>query len=214
MTFGTLLHDGHRHGRGVDAVPAGGVLESAAIPGVVPHLELLDPQIAVFALRVGQELAFGLALRATIAPEQGERDQGSGLCRLRRRQPEHVDGSASSAGPRRTLRFGSTSPMCEIEYIGRRTGRLIRLPVQYARDGDRLVVVAGAADTKRWWRNFTGAGQPATVTIAGCRRAGWVRVVAPIEPGYAMAVVEYGKRFRTAPGKGFRLLVIDLDGTV
>jgi deazaflavin-dependent oxidoreductase (nitroreductase family) len=102
--------------------------------------------------------------------------------------------------------------VCEIEYLGRRTGRLLRLPVQYVHDGDRLVVVAGAAGTKQWWRNFTGAGQPVTFTIAGRRRGGWARVVTPAEPGYATAVVEYGRRFGAVPGNDFRLLVIDLVG--
>ncbi|MEV8438754.1 hypothetical protein AB0425_15370 [Actinosynnema sp. NPDC051121] len=33
-------------------------------------------------------------------------------------------------------------------------GAAVELPVQYVRDGDRLVVVAGRASGKRWWRHF------------------------------------------------------------
>ena len=78
--------------------------------------------------------------------------------------------------------------VCEIEYLGRRSGRLIRLPVQYARDGDRIVVVAGSAGTKRWWRNFTGAGRPVTVNVAGEQHGGWARVVDKGDPTYEPAV--------------------------
>ena len=45
--------------------------------------------------------------------------------------------------------------MCELELTGRRSDRAVRLPVQYAQDGDRVVVPVGYAAGKQWWRNFT-----------------------------------------------------------
>ena len=45
--------------------------------------------------------------------------------------------------------------LCELEFTGRRSDRAVRLPVQYAREGDRVVVHVGRAAGKRWWRNFT-----------------------------------------------------------
>ena len=43
-----------------------------------------------------------------------------------------------------------------IRYSGRRSGRTIVLPVQYAELDDGLVVLVGSPDTKQWWRNFRG----------------------------------------------------------
>lgn len=41
-----------------------------------------------------------------------------------------------------------------LAYDGRRSGRRIVLPTQYARSGDDLVILVGRPETKRWWRNF------------------------------------------------------------
>ena len=41
-----------------------------------------------------------------------------------------------------------------IRYRGRRTGREITMPTQYAELGDDVVIVAGHPDTKTWWKNF------------------------------------------------------------
>ncbi len=41
-----------------------------------------------------------------------------------------------------------------VRYTGRRSGRQITTPVQYAADGDALVILVGRPQTKRWWRNF------------------------------------------------------------
>ena len=43
-----------------------------------------------------------------------------------------------------------------LTYRGMRSGREITLPVQYARDGDQVVVLVGHPERKRWWRNFRG----------------------------------------------------------
>src|SRR5215204_614594 len=64
----------------------------------------------------------------------------------------------------------------ELRYTGRRTGRQYVLPVQYARDGSRLVVVPQDANSKTWWRNFR-TPQSVTVRLAGRLREGTARVV-------------------------------------
>jgi hypothetical protein len=42
------------------------------------------------------------------------------------------------------------------------TGRPFHFPVQYAGDGDSLVILPGHPETKRWWRNVS---QPAHVDV-------------------------------------------------
>jgi hypothetical protein len=41
-----------------------------------------------------------------------------------------------------------------VRYQGRRSGRTVATPTQYARSGDDLVILVGRPDTKTWWRNF------------------------------------------------------------
>jgi len=53
-----------------------------------------------------------------------------------------------------------------LSYSGRHTGRAHSLPLQYARSGDDLVVMAGTASQKGWWRNFREP-TPVAVTLAG-----------------------------------------------
>lgn len=73
--------------------------------------------------------------------------------------------------------------VCALRYrtVG---GATVELPVQYVRDGDRLVVVAGGASGKRWWRHFR-TGAPVEVLVGGDRVTG-------------SAVVLHGAEHRTA----------------
>jgi hypothetical protein len=41
-----------------------------------------------------------------------------------------------------------------VRYEGRRSGRRVTIPTQYARVGNDLVIMVGGAGTKSWWRNF------------------------------------------------------------
>jgi glycine cleavage system aminomethyltransferase T len=41
-----------------------------------------------------------------------------------------------------------------VRYEGRRSGRRVTTPTQYARVGNDLVIMVGGAGTKSWWRNF------------------------------------------------------------
>ena len=45
-----------------------------------------------------------------------------------------------------------------LTYQGRRSGRRRTIPVQYAQDGQTILVVVGAPERKRWWRNLAPAG--------------------------------------------------------
>ena len=70
--------------------------------------------------------------------------------------------------------------------------------------------MAGAAGTKRWWRNFVGASRAVTVNVAGKQRGGWARVVGGGEPAYERYLAVYRKRFHALPAGGFRLVTIEL----
>jgi hypothetical protein len=56
--------------------------------------------------------------------------------------------------------------MCGVRYTGRRTGRTVTLPVAYAACGTDVMVLAGHATAKQWWRNFRG-GRPAELFLDG-----------------------------------------------
>ncbi len=53
-----------------------------------------------------------------------------------------------------------------VTYTGRRTGRKRSVPVAYAPDRGRLVVLVAEPQRKAWWRNFEGEGRRASI----CRR--------------------------------------------
>jgi deazaflavin-dependent oxidoreductase (nitroreductase family) len=79
-----------------------------------------------------------------------------------------------------------------LSYEGRRSGRTRSLPLQYARHGGSLVVMAGTASRKRWWKNFREPTR-VVVTLAG-ETAPWVaQVVSGRERDEALAV--YSARF-------------------
>jgi deazaflavin-dependent oxidoreductase (nitroreductase family) len=85
-----------------------------------------------------------------------------------------------------------------LSYSGRRTGRVHSLPLQYARRGDGLVVMAGMASQKSWWRNFRTA-TPVTVTLAGQTKPWVAQVLTGSERDEALAVYRARfPRFRTS----------------
>ena len=59
-----------------------------------------------------------------------------------------------------------------ITVTGRRTGRSYTIPVGYRRSGDRVTIVVGWPERKRWWRNLRGAGAPVRLRIRGEEMAG------------------------------------------
>ncbi|MEU1994491.1 nitroreductase/quinone reductase family protein [Nocardia gamkensis] len=59
-----------------------------------------------------------------------------------------------------------------ITYVGRRSGRTFRTPVNYRRKGDELVIGVAMPDKKSWWRNFLDDGGPITLRLDGAERHG------------------------------------------
>ena len=55
------------------------------------------------------------------------------------------------SSPMHRVLSGSTDV---IRYTGRRSGRVITTPTQYAECGDDIVILVGRSSSKRWWRNF------------------------------------------------------------
>jgi hypothetical protein len=100
--------------------------------------------------------------------------------------------------------------VCTVSYLGARTGVRHVLPVEYVQDGDRVVVMAADAAAKRWWRNFTGAGRTATVTIRRRAYTAHVVTLAPGDSGYADALIAYGRGHGDPQDTDRRLVVIQL----
>jgi hypothetical protein len=62
--------------------------------------------------------------------------------------------SALLRSPAHRVLSGSTDL---VRFVGRRSGRTITTPTQYASMGEDLVMLAARPDTKQWWRNFTSS---------------------------------------------------------
>lgn len=78
------------------------------------------------------------------------------------------------ANPSLMRRFGVH--VCEVRYIGRRSGRPVRLTAWWhPESGGGRIDVAMPKD-KTWWRNFLD-GAPIEVTVDGVARAGVARAV-------------------------------------
>jgi deazaflavin-dependent oxidoreductase (nitroreductase family) len=88
----------------------------------------------------------------------------------------------------------------ELRYTGRRSGREYVLPVQYARDGERLIVVPQGAESKTWWRNFR-TPQPVSVQLRGRLRPGVARVVEREGAQWEKDRQTYEARWRRLSGK-------------
>ncbi len=97
--------------------------------------------------------------------------------------------------------------LCTLSYVGARTGTRHVLPVEYVRDGDRIIVLAANASAKRWWRNFTGAGRTMTITIRRRPHVAHAMTLAPGDPGYALVLAAY-RRHRRAPQEADHRLVV------
>ncbi len=98
--------------------------------------------------------------------------------------------------------------LCEVRYQGRLTGRRVCVPVLYAAEVNRFVVVAGDADRKSWWRNFTSP-YPVDVRRGGETRHGMGRLIRPGEPGYADILAIYQRRHDIAIQSTDRVLLIE-----
>jgi deazaflavin-dependent oxidoreductase (nitroreductase family) len=105
---------------------------------------------------------------------QAHAPRRSRLARLR-------DGSLSLLLRSPFARFVN-SGMLLILYRGRRSGRRLSTPVEYVRDGDRLLVLVGRPAEKQWWRNVQ-ADPSVTLVLGGSR----VEARAQVEVGAAAA---------------------------
>lgn len=100
--------------------------------------------------------------------------------------------------------------VCELQFVGRVTGRRISLPVQFARDEQRLVVYVAGSTSKQWWRNFIG-GREVLVRIGDSIHAGHGRVLEFEHPERAAAELLYrGKYSKVKVAQADPLVVVDL----
>jgi hypothetical protein len=92
-----------------------------------------------------------------------------------------------------------------IRYTGRRSGRTVTTPTQYARHGDDVVILVGKPETKTWWRNFRD-DRDLDVLVQGTWRPMTGRaVVGAVEPDVIAPLLDaYLERFPK--------LADDLDG--
>jgi hypothetical protein len=92
-------------------------------------------------------------------------------------------------------RLGLDRSLVGLAVRGRRTGRVLRFPVQYASWDEDLVVVPGHADRKTWWRNLRGHDIPVEVLHDGRWVSAGAEVVAAGDPGYESAAGAYRARW-------------------
>jgi hypothetical protein len=92
-------------------------------------------------------------------------------------------------------RLGLHHRVVGLAVTGRRTGQVVRFPVQYALDGDELLVVPGHADRKSWWRNLRDPGTPLRVLYDGRWVAAQAEIVEPGDQRYEAAVATYQLRW-------------------
>lgn len=96
-----------------------------------------------------------------------------------------------------------------VDYKGRRSGRRVRLPVQYATLDGQVIVCPARSESKLWWRNFEDP-HPATITIAGRRVDTVGAVVKRPDPKDRFAVA-YRQRFPKGPA--LKLIVVFTAGS-
>ena len=98
-----------------------------------------------------------------------------------------------------------------ITYTGRKSGKKHTLPVQYAKSGDDLIVVAGYHQHKKWWRNLLRQS-----TIEVCYRGRWSEASAIAFDGDVEAIApllpDYLRRFRASAR--IRGLTFDSGGNI
>jgi len=95
-----------------------------------------------------------------------------------------------------------------IRYTGRRSGRRITTPTQYALRGEDVIIAVGRPETKTWWRNFRTHGD-IEVLIRRQWRPMTARAVEAADDPDAIAplVAAYLERFP----KAARALGVDAD---
>jgi deazaflavin-dependent oxidoreductase (nitroreductase family) len=92
-------------------------------------------------------------------------------------------------------RLGTDERLVGLAVTGRRTGRVLRFPVQYAEHGDALVVVPGHPREKTWWRNLTDGPTPVEVLHGDGWSPATAEVLRPGENGHSAALAAYRRRW-------------------
>jgi hypothetical protein len=88
----------------------------------------------------------------------------------------------------------------ELRYTGRRSGREFALPVQYARDGPRLLVAVQNPSSTTWWRNFE-TPREVSVRLRGRVLQGTAGVVGRDDPAWDRDRRRYETGWRRLAGK-------------
>lgn len=89
-----------------------------------------------------------------------------------------------------------------VRYTGRRSGRVVQTPTQYARQGQEVVILVGRPESKTWWRNFRDERE-LDLLLAGHWTPMTARaVIGADDPAQAQGLLEtYRRRFpRAAAG--------------
>ena len=111
-----------------------------------------------------------------------------------------LDGTSASGRLVLHLLAGSRAPgiartVIGLEVTGRRSGRRMRFPVQYAVNGDRLVVVPGHPDNKTWWRNIGRSATQVGVLRQGSWSPATARLLVHGDSDYLPARLAYLRRW-------------------
>jgi hypothetical protein len=93
-------------------------------------------------------------------------------------------------------RFGLQRNLVGLAVRGRRSGKVLRFPVQCAAAGDDVLVIPGHAYKKTWWRNLEHGGTPVEVLRDGYWRSAQAELLLPGDPTYVHAAAAYRKRWR------------------
>ena len=108
------------------------------------------------------------------------------------------------------LRRLADRQVCELRFVGIRSGRTISLPVMYAEGDNRVVVLVGSPQHKRWWRNFLRP-HPVEVWLRGHARPGTGQVVGVGSPHRFAVEQVYRARFPDIPGGKDPFVLISMD---
>jgi hypothetical protein len=87
--------------------------------------------------------------------------------------------------------------VCVLRVRGRRSGRTVEFPVQYAATSDGIAIVPGRPETKQWWRNLLEPA-PVDALVRGEWRHGEATVLHPGDAGHDDAVTLYRRRWARA----------------
>jgi hypothetical protein len=97
--------------------------------------------------------------------------------------------------------------VCVLRVRGRRSGRTVELPVQYAATRDRAAILPARPQTKQWWRNLLEPA-PVDALVQGEWRHGEATVLRPRDAGYDDAVTLYRRRWPRARLAADALVVV------